>query len=220
MNYYKIDLLDPATPSFITSIIPYVGTKKEIETFVANGNMYEELKEWCKDNLDTKEDLFIPKEIEKIKIKDFHDKEEKYFTHMNVWECGYEMYYKELEGKFLYYSLNGKFYRAFYVDAIVGLSYVISGEEMRLYSNLPENIDKVYHALSNDGWGNKNIICMDNPMGEKHYFAKKENLQHVLNSILGYTDKCFENEAEMLEDIKNPAPCKLELFINDYFADG
>lgn len=220
MNFYRINLWDPATPSFISSIIPYVGTKKEIVEFVKNGSLYEDLEKWSNGQKTDTNEVFLPKKTEKLKVKQFKIDEERYFEHLNVWECGYNMFYKKLEGRFVYYKFEDKYYRAFYIDNVEGLSYVISGDELRLYTNLSENVDKVYHALDDNGWGNKNIIITNALSVDKHYFSETNSLDHTLKSILGYTDKVFDTEEEMEKDYANPEELHLELFINDYFADG
>ena len=218
MNYYKIDLYDAATPSFITSLMSYVGTKKDINDFAKNDDTYTNSIKW--EENETSEASFIPEKIELTNVKEFEFKEDKIFSHLNVWECTYNMYYKSLKGRLLYFYYNGDFYRAFCVDEIVGLSYYIEGEELKIYKDLPKDAKIIYHPLTDRVWGNKNIVCLNEDNKDKFYVENKEALTHRLKGILGYVDKVFETDEEMFEDINNPGTIKLEYFINDFFADG
>lgn len=219
MNYYKIDLYDVATPSFVTGLMTYVGTKKEITDFAKNDNSYTNFIKWKEDDEIT-EASFIPEKIELTSVKEIDIKEEKEFPHLNVWECTYNMYYKSLKGRLLYFYYNGDFYRAFCVDEIIGLSYYIKGKELQIYKDLPKDATVVYHPLTDKVWGNKNIVCLNDDNKDVFYVTNKADLTHKLKGILGYVDKIFDTDEEMFEDIKNPSEIKIEYFINDFFADG
>lgn len=220
MNLYEIKLLDLATPSFVSSFIPYIGTREEIEDFIQRSTQYDYLKVWCEDQNTKEKDFYFPKKIEKIKETSFCKEGEQIFLYKNVWDCESKIYYKDLFGKYVYYKKEKKYFRAFYIESVTGLSYIISGDEMRLYTELPENIKNVYHALNSNNWGNKNIEILKNLDSDKHYFSSKKQLTHTQKSILGYTDMKFNSKNEMLKDMENPKDCHFELFINDYFADG
>lgn len=225
MQYYIVNLWDAATPSFISADKSYVGIKKELESFAELSEDYEDLKKWCNGE-DVEPSTFlpgmyIPNEIEVLKTKKFEDKTERYFDHINVWECTYNMFYKSLKGKFVYFKKDNKFFRSFYVDNVVGLSYVISGDEIRRYCDIPIDIKRVYHALSDHVWGNKNIIFVKKQEEDLPYnIFDSKDLNHELKSILGYVDKEFETEEDMLKDYEKPEQCEIRLFIDDFFADG
>ena len=223
---HTVRLMDYGTPSFISSVVQYIGNIESIKKVIRklNKSNRERLETALNDYLSggngnvsvmyEKESPFVTP----IKVKKRVDSviENFEYTFMNVWDCPYYMVADKLEQTVFYVKI-GKEYCRYISCKFTNLAYKNDDmiEDIETDENLTEeekkeriailNKIRFIHERSIGFWGHPGVIeCNGN--------ITKNNLYFI--------DKRFKSYQEVLKDFNNPEDIRYDGFFFDIFGDG
>ena len=194
-TYYRVDLDDYATPSFITFTKDYYGALEDLNPLVNNERVPQDLRNVIRDSATSGggtsgSPLLIPAQIlrsEKILLENYS------WEHLNIWDCPYHMRCDAVESEHLWLFWNGRWLRVMKAS----------------FSNLQyETLSGQWEPIGDQLWGFPGILTGNS---ERFY------------NVLAEPERYFKNEQELLMDweafVATPDPDFTE-FCNDIFGNG
>lgn len=209
LPFYRLILDDYAKPSFCSWDKSYFGSLKHIENLIhaveaderineSFSQLVQAFKEYISGNTKVKHNVAfrdIPL-LEPVSIyaKASSFKEFNKLEHLNVWNCIYYMRWDKAENDHIWIGYESGYARCI-KTLFYGLEYADADAE--------ESYRPIKYCLG---------------------FPKQIELRDsLITNRLYVTEKIFENEKELLDDIRNfkcaPDPVYTEIF-NDIFGDG